>query len=72
MPTDTAVVTRVVQSSVQNPNGTLAVTYNVSFTVGKHGPFLVQVPAAQFNAAHVQQLLAEFANTINALPQGGS
>lgn len=67
---DAAIVTKVLQTSITQPNGTQLTSYNVSFTIGKHGPFTIQVPAAQFTAAHVQQQLADFAATINALPQG--
>ena len=66
---DMPVVTKVVQTSITNPNGSLATMYNVSFTVGRHGPFTIQVAAPQFTAAAVQQQLNEFAATINALPQ---
>jgi hypothetical protein len=65
-----AIVTRVVQTTITLANGTIQAAYNVSFMIGKHGPFSIQVPAAQFQPSYVTQQLDEFAATINALPQG--
>lgn len=39
----------------------------VTFTVGRHGPFIERFPKAQFNVAAIRPQLNEFAAKITAL-----
>lgn len=58
---------RVFDASTGRILGTKVVTY----TVGKHGPFQLEVPAAEFTSARVAALLDEQAGHIQQLtPQG--
>lgn len=61
---------RVTQSSTFTSSGQLSNLYNVSFSVGEHGPFTIQVPAADFNSARVLELMNKQAAEINAIQTG--
>lgn len=65
-----ATVNRIAQSSSLTPNGKLLTTYIVSFSVGDHGPFQVQIDASGFSAAAVQAAMKPVVDEINALIPG--
>jgi hypothetical protein len=50
--------------------GQLQPSYTVAFMVGEQGPFTVQIPFGQFNAANVQAAMQKVADEINSLTTG--
>ena len=68
----TPVVSRVTQSALPASNGQITTSYAVQFNVGPHGPFTMQIAAADFTPDKVKKALDDFAATLNALPQESS
>jgi hypothetical protein len=62
------IVTQVRQSTTQLQNGAFAAVYTVQFNVGKQGPFIVQIPAAEFTAAEVKKRTESFAAELAQIP----
>lgn len=59
---------RSVRESVRvDEMGNMTRTRIVIYTVGEHGPFQLEIPAAEFNAATVQQRVEETAREVRAL-----
>lgn len=69
---DKPAVLKVTQTTVPLPGGTFGLGYAIQFTVGPHGPFTLQIAAADFTAEKVQAQLEAFAATLNALPKAAA
>lgn len=64
---ETPTVQRITEQTVANVNGQFQTTYTVTFMVGQDGPFTVQIPQPEFNAANVQAKMQTIADEINTL-----
>lgn len=60
----------VTQTNVFETNGTIQRTFVVTFTVGPHGPFTIQIPANDFNAQHVKEAMQKVATEIDQIQTG--
>ena len=60
-------VIRVTQSTNLTPAGQPDIQYTIQFTVGEMGPFTVQVPGKDFNAAAAQKAMDQLAGEISKL-----
>lgn len=61
-------VTLVKQATVQQIDGRLTVAYNVTFNVGVHGPFTIQIPGERFSADELLKRVNEFAAELEKIP----
>jgi len=61
-------ITRISESVIVDPVGAgITRTKVVQFMVGKHGPFQIELPVAEFTSARVAMLLDEQAQHIQQL-----
>ena len=63
------VVTRIQQQTNFNSTGQPLVSYVVTFTTGDHGPFTVEIPAADFYPAEVLKRVDDLAKIVYAVAQ---
>ena len=52
------------QGTTIAPNGSISSNYTVQFMVGEDGPFLVTIPADQFNADNVRKAMKAVADEV--------
>lgn len=67
---NTPKVTMVKQNTTFTATGDVVRTFLVTYTIGDHGPFSLTVPAAEFKAPHVRELMQATADTIGQLTAG--
>ena len=62
-----ATVNRITQSTHFAANGKAEHTFVVSFNVGDHGPFTLNIPKADFNEINVREQMKKVADEIAKL-----
>jgi hypothetical protein len=60
-------ITRVTEESTFEDGGRAVPSIAIAFQVGKHGPFVVRIPKAQFSAAAANAKIAEFVRELVAV-----
>ena len=61
---DDVTITKQIQDSKWNPDGTATPIVRVDFMVGKHGPFTKKFPLDGFTAVDRDYQLSQFANEV--------
>lgn len=61
-------VTRIAQTTFVDTKGNVVTGYAVTFTVGKLGPYVINIPQNEFNAAAVIQQTNAFAGELAQIP----
>lgn len=61
-------VTKIQQTSFVDAKGNFQIGYAVTFMVGKQGPYTINIPQNEFNAATVLQQTQAFANELSQIP----
>jgi hypothetical protein len=63
-------IVRVTDAPLLNPLGGITPRYRITYMLGEHGPYSIELPAAGFTAEKAKAAVEEAAAPIRALLQG--